>query len=369
MEDAQFQALAELVSVADQAISHIRTVRSFGGENMELGRFDTTVKESLRHGLLFGRAKALVEGLNRGAVHISLLVLFWYGGHLVRQGLLPYRVLVAAIGYVFSLVYACQGVINTLMDFRKAESALSRVRNLLSSMHPVPGPRKTLLVKKPVMEENVENGKPKTRIAAARGDLLLRNVCFAYPLRPGVSVLKKLNLELLHGTRTALVGESGSGKSTVSSLLCRFYEPDSGKILLNGIPADQFDRKDWNSAVALVSQEAVLFRGSIYENICYGRQEGATMKAVVEVAVSANAHEFIQDLPEGYNTKVGEKGVLLSGGERQRIAIARALLKNAPIVLLDEATSSLDLRSEAKARLPHKYDTRMCFTMFRSKRR
>ena len=154
----------------------------------------------------------------------------------------------------------------------------------------------------------------------------------------------------VHGTWTALVGEKGSGKSTVSSLLCRFYEPDSGKVLLNGIPADQFDRKDWNSAVALVSQEAVLFRGSIYDNICYGRQEGATMKAVVEVAVSANAHEFIQELPEGYNTKVGEKGVLLSGGERQRIAIARALLKDAPIVLLDEATSSLDLRSEAKAR-------------------
>ena len=155
----------------------------------------------------------------------------------------------------------------------------------------------------------------------------------------------------VHGTRKALIGESGSGKSTVSSLLCRFYESaDSGKVLLNGIPADQFDRKDWNSAVALVSQEAVLFRGSIYDNICYGRQEGATMKAVVEVAVSANAHEFIQELPEGYNTKVGEKGVLLSGGERQRIAIARALLKDAPIVLLDEATSSLDLRSEAKAR-------------------
>lgn len=314
---------------------------------METDRFNASVDQSLQHGLLFGRAKALVEALNRSAVHVSLLVLFWYGGALVRQGLLPYRMLVTAIGYVFSLVFAIQGLINSIMDYRKARSALMRVESLLSATHPVPIPRRSIKVNKPVAEETVENGKPKTRVAASSGDLILKNVCFAYPLRPTVTVLRRLNLKLLRGTRTALVGESGAGKSTVIALLCRFYEPDSGQILLNNIPGNQFDRKDWNSAVALVSQEPVLFRGTIYDNICYGQQD-ATMHDVIQVAASANAHEFIQELPDGYNTIVGEKGALLSGGERQRIAIARALLKDAPIVLLDEATSSLDLRSEAK---------------------
>lgn len=348
IEEAQFEALSDLVSIADQAISNIRTVRSFGGEPTELKRFDHSITQSLLHGLQFGRAKSVVEALNRGAVHFSLLVLFWYGGALVRQGLLPYRMLVTAIGYVFSIVYASQGMVNSFIDYRKAKTALTRVQSLLSLTHPVPQSYHSLHVEKPPMEENLRNGRVKAKLEALQGDLILSGVKFAYPLRPTITVLNDLNLTLKRGTRTALVGESGSGKSTVSSLLCRFYEVEQGQVLLNGIPAQQFERKEWNSAIALVSQESVLFRGTVFENICYGRPSGATMHDVVEVATSANAHDFIQALPEGYNTVVGEKGVLLSGGERQRIAIARALLKDAPIILLDEATSSLDLRSEAK---------------------
>lgn len=311
-------------------------------------RFQSTVDRSCEQGLLFGRAKAMIEALNRGSVHLSMLVLFWYGGRLVRQGLLPYRILVTAIGYVYSLVYAIQGAMNTMVDYRKAKSALVRVQNLLSATHPITEPIRSIFVHKPVEEEMRENGKLKTRVEASTGDVVLKNICFAYPLRPTVKVLRDLNLTLKHGTRTALVGESGSGKSTVSSLLCRFYEPDSGQILLNNLPSNQFDRKDWNGGIALVSQEPILFRSTIFDNISYGRQNEATMHDVVTVSKAANAHEFIQHLPDGYHTVVGEKGVLLSGGERQRIAIARALLKDAPIILLDEATSSLDLRSEAK---------------------
>eukprot|EP00210_Caulerpa_lentillifera_P005708 g5459.t1 len=349
IEEAQFEALSDLVSIADQAISNIRTVRSFGGEATESRRFEHSIHQSFEHGLTFGRAKSIVEAVNRSAVHFSLLVLFWYGGSLVRQGLLPYRMLVTSIGYVFSIVYASQGMVNSYVDYQKAKTALQRVQNLLTSTHPVlESSYHSLYVQKPTVEENLKNGRVKAKLEALQGDLVLSGVKFAYPLRPTVTVLNDLNLTLKRGTRTALVGESGSGKSTVSSLLCRFYEVESGQILLNEIPAQQYERKEWNSAIALVSQESVLFRGSVFDNICYGRSTDVTMHDVMEVAASANAHDFIQALPDGYNTVVGEKGVLLSGGEKQRIAIARALLKDAPIILMDEATSSLDLMSEAK---------------------
>ena len=193
--------------------------------------------------------------------------------------------------------------------------------------------------------------------------MTLEDVYFAYPGRTDSDVLRGVNLTLRRGKTTALVGSSGAGKSTVTQLLCRFYEPDAGTVAVGGVNlADGFDSVDWLDAIALVGQEPKLFAGTVRENIAYGRagavgrsvggaHGGAhgvpTEDEIVAAAKAANAHDFIVELPEGYDTPVGEGGGALSGGQRQRVAIARAILKDAPILILDEATSALDARSEA----------------------
>jgi len=182
--------------------------------------------------------------------------------------------------------------------------------------------------------------------AAEKNDLVLENVCFSYPARPDVQVLKNVDLTIPRGKVTALVGRSGGGKSTIAALLERLYAPGSGKVMLGDVKVNQYTRKQWVRAVTAVTQEPVLFNGTIYDNIAYGVQH-ATREQVEEAARAAYAHEFVMRLPEGYETSVGEQGSLLSGGQRQRIALARALLKDAPILILDEATSSLDSESES----------------------
>lgn len=305
LEAKQSQALSDMASVAEQSIGNIRTVKSFGGEEMETYRFDRGVQDSLANGLLFGRAKARLEGSNRLAIHLSLLALFGLGGYLVRQNNLSYGVLVTCIGYTYSLVYASQGLVSTLTDLRKASSAFQRILRLM---------RETSQGK--IMASAEENGNVRTPWAyeeAKEGDIEFRNVGFAYSLRPDTQVLKGLNLTLKQGTVTAIVGETGGGKSTISYLLSKFYEPHSGGIYLNGLLLDKFNKREWVDAVALVSQDPVLFRGSIYENICYGKNEGCDLTGVETAAKAANAHDFIMRLPDDYNTMVGERGVLLSG--------------------------------------------------------
>lgn len=306
IEARQFQTLSDMVGIAEQAIGNIRTVRSFGGEVAETVRFDSAVEESLETGMTFGRAKARLEGSNRLAIHLSLLALFGLGGPLVRKGLLPYGVLVTAIGFTFSLVYASQGLVSSLTDLRRASSAVHRLGEMLSDAKPVE--------KQATSDSASPNGVvPWAWENAKEGDIEFRDVTFAYPLRPNMPVLDGLNLTLKQGTVTALVGQSGAGKSTISSLLSRFYEPNGGHIYLNTITADWYDKREWIDTVALVSQESVLFRGSIFENICYGKNEGCDIEAVEAAAKAANAHEFIMELPDSYGTMVGERGVLLSG--------------------------------------------------------
>jgi ABC-type multidrug transport system fused ATPase/permease subunit len=180
---------------------------------------------------------------------------------------------------------------------------------------------------------------------AISGSLAFNNVVFSYPSRKEIVVLKGLSFNAKAGEKVAIVGPSGAGKSTIASLILRFYNPQEGELLFDGINADEYALTDIRNQVAIVPQDVILFGGTIKENIAYGKI-GASDEAIIAAAEKANAHNFIKDLPEAYNTLVGERGIKLSGGQRQRIAIARALLKDPAILILDEATSSLDSESE-----------------------
>jgi ATP-binding cassette subfamily B protein len=196
-----------------------------------------------------------------------------------------------------------------------------------------------------LLNEPAEPLEVATRVARFRGEVSFDRVNFAYPSRPEVQVLKNLSFSAQEGKVVALVGPSGAGKSTIASLLLRFYDPQQGRILFDGRAATDYGLHELRSQMALVPQEVLLFGGSIAENIAYGKP-GATQAEIEAAARRANASDFIAQFPEGYKTLVGERGIKVSGGQRQRIAIARALLKDAPILILDEATSALDTEAE-----------------------
>lgn len=355
-----------------ETFSAIRTVRSFGGEKRQMLNFGSQVLAYQRSGIKLGAFKSVNESLTRVAVYISLLTLYSLGGSRVKAGLLSVGTIASFIGYTFTLTFAVQGLVNTFGDLRGALAAIERINSVLSGAEideALAYGLERQIQKKEVHDEKIslflvdgysgQNQIFNTHYMSAlksantlcsfagSGDVCLEDVHFSYPLRPDVEILNGLNLTLKCGTVTALVGSSGSGKSTVVQLLARFYEPTRGRITVSGEDVRTFEKTEWVEVVSIVNQEPVLFSVSVGENIAYGLPDDNVSKDdIIKAAKAANAHEFIISLPQGYDTLVGERGGLLSGGQRQRIAIARALLKNAPILILDEATSALDAVSE-----------------------
>ncbi|KAG4133601.1 hypothetical protein ERO13_D08G104800v2 [Gossypium hirsutum] len=338
---AHGMAQASMSDCVTETFSAIRTVRSFGGEKRQMLMFGSQVLAYQRSGMKLGTFKSINESLTRVAVYISLLALYCLGGSKVKAGELSVGTVASFIGYTFTLTFAVQGLVNTFGDLRGTFAAVERINSVISGAEIdealAYGLEKDIQKKED--DENIKlfisNGafgksqqldshymsalKSTSDVGrlAWSGGVALEDVHFSYPLRPDVEILNGLNLTLKCGTVTALVGSSGSGKSTIVQLLARFYE------------------------------EPVLFSVSVGENIAYGLPDDTVSKDdIIKAAKAANAHEFIISLPQGYDTLVGERGGLLSGGQRQRIAIARALLKNAPILILDEATSALDAVSE-----------------------
>ncbi|KAH6835901.1 non-intrinsic ABC protein 8 [Perilla frutescens var. hirtella] len=362
---------ATIADCVTETFAAIRTVRSFGGEKHQMSVFGRQVLEYERSGMTLGVFKSINESITRVAVYVSLMALYCLGGSKVKAGKLAVGTMVSFIGYTFTLTFAVQGMVNTFGDLRGAFAAVERINSVLSGAEIDEALANALekdLKRRKLNDPNLEpllvnsNGKIQTssvgymsslksasdvRKLAESGDIHLEDVYFSYPLRPDVEILQGLDLTLKCGTVTALVGPSGAGKSTVVQLLARFYEPTRGRITVAGEDLRSFDKSEWTRAVSIVNQEPVLFSVSVGENIAYGLPDDYVSKDdVIKAAKAANAHEFIISLPQGYDTLVGERGGLLSGGQRQRIAIARALLKNAPILILDEATSALDTVSE-----------------------
>lgn len=365
-------AQAFISDCVTETFSAIRTVRSFGGEKRQMLMFSKQVLAYQSSGIKLGVFKSINESLTRVVVYISLLALYSLGGSKVKAGELSVGTVASFIGYTFTLTFAVQGLVNTFGDLRGTFAAVERINSVLSGVaidEALAYGLERELQQKKLLDDNYRlfliNGYYEKNLSvnmrymsalksasnvgrlAWSGDVCLEDVQFSYPLRPDVEVLNGLNLTLKSGSVTALVGSSGAGKSTIVQLLARFYEPNKGRITVGGEDVRTFDKSEWARVVSLVNQEPVLFSVSVGENIAYGLPDDYVSKDdVIKAAKAANAHEFIISLPQGYDTLVGERGGLLSGGQRQRIAIARALLKNAPILILDEATSALDAVSE-----------------------
>jgi ATP-binding cassette subfamily B (MDR/TAP) protein 1 len=313
--------------VAEQAISSVRTVYAFSGERKTISKFSTALQGSVKLGIKQGLAKGITIGSN-GITFAMWGFMSWYGSRMVMyhgaQGGTVFAVAAAiAIGGV-----SLGGGLSNLKYFFEAASVGERIMEVINRV--------------PKIDSDNPDGHKLEKI---RGEVEFKNVKFVYPSRLETSIFDDFCLRVPSGKTVALVGGSGSGKSTVISLLQRFYDPLAGEILIDGVSIDKLQVKWLRSQMGLVSQEPALFATTIKENILFGKED-ASMDDVVEAAKASNAHNFISQLPNGYETQVGERGVQMSGGQKQRIAIARAIIKSPTILLLDEATSALDSESE-----------------------
>ncbi|XP_035692006.1 ATP-binding cassette sub-family B member 9-like [Branchiostoma floridae] len=320
-------SFARANEVADETCANIRTVRSFANESRECARYSERLNDTYKLHI----RKALLFGSFTFAEHAFDLVLFvltlYYGGHLVMAHKMTGGNLVSFFLYVNRLRGSMEKL--TIQVYAKLMEAVGTCQKVIEYID---------------REPEVKRGG---RLAPWKleGHIEFRNVWMSYPSRQRVPVLKDVSFQVSPGEVVALVGPSGSGKSTCVNLLERFYETTSGQVLLDGNPIMAYDHKFLHRKVALVGQEPVLFARSIKDNISYAL-DNCSLEEVQRVARQANAHEFITELPEGYETGTGEKGIQLSGGQKQRVAIARALIRKPAVLLLDEATSALDAESE-----------------------
>ncbi|KAL3616958.1 ATP-binding cassette sub- B member 9 [Castilleja foliolosa] len=328
MTDAKIM-YEEASQVASDAVSSVRTVASFSAEDKIMKTYEQKCVGPVKSGVRLGIVTGLTFGAGTFVLYCSQAFCFYIGAVLIQHGK-------ASFGDVFKVFFAltmsATGVSQTSAyapDVNKVKDSAASIFEILDS--------------KPKIDSSSNEG---TKLDSVRGDIELRHVSFKYPTRPDIEIFRDLCLSIPSGKTVALVGESGSGKSTVISLIERFYNPDSGQILLDNIEIHKFNLSWLRQQMGLVSQEPVLFNDTIRANIAYGKKHDVSEEEIIEAAKSANAHTFISGMPQGYNTSVGERGVQLSGGQKQRIAIARAILKDPKILLLDEATSALDNESE-----------------------
>ncbi|PSS20843.1 ABC transporter B family member 8 [Actinidia chinensis var. chinensis] len=327
LSNKSFKEYSKANTLVEQALSSIKTVYSFTAEKNIIEKYSMILEETTKIGVKKGLAKGLAVG-SMGLSFAIWALLAWYGSHLVMyKGESGGNIYTAGIAFIMGGL-ALGVALPEVKYFTDASVAASQIFDRINRI--------------PQIDSEDTNG---LILETIRGEVEFDHVKFTYPSRPDSIVLKDFNIRVEAGKTVALVGASGSGKSTAIGLLQRFYDVDGGVVRIDGVDIRALQLKWLRGKMGLVSQEHALFGTSIKENIMFGKLD-ASMEEVVTAAMAANAHNFIRQLPEGYETKVGERGALLSGGQKQRISIARAIIKNPVILLLDEATSALDSESE-----------------------
>nr|XP_055164487.1 bile salt export pump isoform X2 [Nyctereutes procyonoides] len=328
--DYELKAYAKAGSVADEVISSMRTVAAFGGEKKEVERYEKNLVFAQRWGIRKGIVMGFFTGFMWCLIFLCYALAFWYGSKLVLEdGEYTAGTLVQIFLSILLGALNLGNASSCLEAFATGRAAATSIFHTID--------------RKPIIDCMSEDGYKLDRI---KGEIEFHNVTFHYPSRPEVKILNNLSMVIKSGEMTAVVGSSGSGKSTALQLIQRFYDPSEGMVTLDGHDIRSLNIQWLRAQIGIVEQEPVLFSTTIAENIRYGRED-ATMEDIVRAAKAANAYNFIMDLPQQFDTLVGEGGGQMSGGQKQRVAIARALVRNPKILLLDMATSALDNESEA----------------------
>lgn len=321
-------ALAETNVIVEETLQNIHTVKAFGNEPFEFSRYVKSVNHVVNVALNMAGFRALFSTFIVVVLFGGIFFILWWGARMVQDGQMTIGQLVAFIAYTAIIGGAIGGLGNFYTQIITAVGGTERIREILTE---------------PVELDLSATARPSV---INKGSISFVDVSFEYPSRPDIPVLKEVSCEIPQGHKIALVGQSGAGKSTIAALLLRYYDVTSGSIRVDGMDIREMPIASYREQVGIVPQEVLLFGGTIRENISYGDPE-ATEEQIVEAARLSHCLEFIESFPEGFDTIVGERGVRLSGGQRQRVAIGRAILKDPRILILDEATSSLDSESEA----------------------
>jgi ATP-binding cassette, subfamily B, bacterial len=315
----------QIVSIVQEVLTSIRVVKAFAREDYEQKRLEEESLESVEIALRARALKSRLAPLVEIIVGIGTALVLWFGARLVLNGGLEAGSLIIFIWYLGKMYKPMQDLSKMTDTYAKASVAYERIQEVLQSEREV---------------KDLPGARPARNL---KGELEFDHVTFGY--EPNQPILKDISFKIEAGTVAALVGPTGAGKSTIISLIPRFYDPESGVVKIDGIDVRRLQQKSVRDQVSFVLQETVLFHASVWRNIAYGKP-GASRQEILDAAKLANAHEFIEKMPEGYDTMIGERGVTLSGGQRQRIAIARAVIRNTPLLILDEPSSGLDAASE-----------------------
>ncbi|ETX13981.1 ABC transporter [Roseivivax halodurans JCM 10272] len=313
---------------ASEALLAVQTVQSYTHEAISKAGFASVTEKSFDATRRRIFTRAILTAIVIFLVFTGIVGVLWMGAWDVRAGEMTVGALVQFLIYSVMVAGAVAALSEIFGELQRAAGATERLVELLDAEDAITDPE-----------------SPETLPEPVRGAVRFEDVSFSYPSRPGIAALDHVDLDVKPGETVAIVGPSGAGKSTLIQLLQRFYDPDEGRVMLDGVPLDRLARREFRRHLALVPQDPVIFAASARDNIRFGRPDAD--EAEIEAAArAAAAHDFIARLPEGYDTWLGERGVMLSGGQKQRIAIARAILRDAPVLLLDEATSALDAESE-----------------------